>query len=136
MFKDTVGSPANPNSKNVQEERLNQMIELARNQQTTIDLDAAAALDNTKTLFVDVREPQQYQASHVAGAVHIPIDALLDGNGALPTDLKQPIITVCNLGNLSLSGMLILKSRGYEDVRSMNGGTLGWIDKGYPVETM
>ncbi|MCH8219108.1 MAG: pyridoxal-phosphate dependent enzyme [Planctomycetes bacterium] len=136
LFRNTVGSPANPNSKNVQEERLNRMIELARNQQTTIDLDAAAALDNTKTLFVDVREPQQYQASHVAGAVHIPIDALLDGNGALPTDLKQPIITVCNLGNLSLSGMLILKSRGYEDVRSMNGGTLGWIDKGYPVETM
>jgi cysteine synthase/rhodanese-related sulfurtransferase len=136
MFKDTVGSPANPSSKNVKEERLNQMIELARNEQTTVDLDAASTLDNTKTLFVDVRKSQQYQASHVAGAVHIPIDALLAGNGPLPEDHTQPIVTVCNRGNLSLSGMLILKSRGYTDVRSMNGGTLGWLDKGYPVETV
>jgi rhodanese-related sulfurtransferase len=133
LFKDTVGSPANPNSKNVQEERLNGMIELARNERTTIDLDEAMELDDA--LFVDVRATDQYQASHVAGAVHIPIDTLLAGNGQLPKKKDQLIVTVCNKGNLSLSGMLILKSRGYENVRSMNGGTLGWLDKGYPVET-
>jgi len=44
--------------------------------------------------------------------------------------LDQPIITVCNRGNLSLTGMLILKSKGYRNVKSLNGGTTGWLENG------
>jgi rhodanese-related sulfurtransferase len=32
-----------------------------------------------------------------------------------------------------VSGMLTLQSLGYRNVRSLNGGTLGWEDLGYPV---
>ena len=50
-------------------------------------------------------------------------------------DRDAPIITVCDRGNVSLLGVLYLVSLGYKNARSLNGGTLGWIDKGYPVES-
>jgi len=135
LFANTVGSPANPDSKNKKEEMLNRMIEIARNEINTIELDKAVRLKNDeKVLFVDVRSKTQYDASHVKGAIHIPIENLLAGDSALPKDHDHRIITVCNRGNLSMSGMLILKSLGYKNTCSLNGGTTAWIDDGNEVE--
>ena len=57
-----------------------------------------------------------------------------DRRGELPENLDAPMITVCNVGNASISGMLVLKSLGYRNVKSMNGGTAGWMDRGLPTE--
>jgi rhodanese-related sulfurtransferase len=40
---------------------------------------------------------------------------------------------VCDRGNLSISGMLFLQSLGYQNVRSLNGGTNAWADQGLPT---
>ena len=136
MFAQTSGSPANRNSINKKEALYNRIIELARNDQNTINLEAAYDLHRRPdVLFIDVREPDQFNAEHVAGAVNIPMELMLSGNGHLPSDYQQPIVTVCNQGNLSVSGVLILKSLGYANVKSLNEGTMGWMQKGYPMET-
>lgn len=132
LYQDTIGSSANPNSKNKQEELLNNMIELSRNGLNTIDLQEAFQLQSTgEPLFVDVRSPEQYQAAHINGAISIPMKDLPESD-QLPDNFQRPIITVCNRGNLSLSGMLVLKSMGYQNVKSLNGGTVGWLDEGLP----
>ena len=59
---------------------------------------------------------------------------LVGCRGELPENLDAPVITVCNVGNASISGMLVLKSLGYRNVKSMNGGTAGWMDRGLPTE--
>ena len=64
----------------------------------------------------------------------MPLDALSVRARELPGDREVPIITVCDRGNTSLSGTLFLKSLGYKNVRSMNGGTLAWMEKGLPTE--
>ena len=53
--------------------------------------------------------------------------------GELPEQREHPIVTVCNRGNLSISGMLVLQSLGYRNVRSLNGGTIAWAEQGLPT---
>src|SRR3990172_2688249 len=59
-----------------------------------ISLDEAkAALDSGSTIFVDVRSAESYQASHIAGAINIPLTDLETRLGEL--DPNQWIITYC-----------------------------------------
>lgn len=134
MFSDTIGSPANSESKNKKEELFEKLVEFSRNSKDTIELeDARQKRDTSAPVFIDVREDRQYRATHVTGAVNIPMSELDEKHQGLPENFDQEIITVCNKGNLSLSGLLVLKSMGYTNVKSLNGGTTGWVDKGYEV---
>jgi rhodanese-related sulfurtransferase len=51
----------------------------------------------------------------------------------LPERREHPIVTLCNRGNLSISGMLVLQSLGYHNVCSLNGGTIAWAEQGLPT---
>jgi len=134
MFENMVGSPAQSDIKNEKEELLDKMIELCRNDLNTIDLNEAYNIrSETNPIFIDVRSSDQYSATHIVDAINIPINILLLGNSELPKDKDYPIVTVCNVGNQSIEGLLILKSLGYSNVKSLNGGTTGWIVKGFPI---
>ncbi len=61
-------------------------------QRVSID-EAKAALDSGSAVFVDVRSVEAYQASHVSGAVNIPLEELEARLGEL--DKAQWIITYC-----------------------------------------
>ncbi|MEE9573416.1 MAG: rhodanese-like domain-containing protein, partial [Candidatus Neomarinimicrobiota bacterium] len=134
MFENMVGSPAQSDIINEKEELLNKMIELCRNDVNTIGLnDAYNIRSETNPIFIDVRSSDQYSATHIVDAINIPINNLLLGNNKLPKDKDYPIVTVCNVGNDSIEGLLILKSLGYSNVKSLNEGTTGWIVKGFPI---
>ncbi len=134
MFENMVGSPAQSDIKNEKEELLDKMIELCRNDLNTIGLNEAYNIrSETNPIFIDVRTSDQYSATHIVDAINIPINNLLLGNYKLPKDKDYPIVTVCNVGNQSIEGLLILKSLGYSNVKSLNGGTTGWIVKGFPI---
>ncbi|MCH8170673.1 MAG: pyridoxal-phosphate dependent enzyme [Bacteroidetes bacterium] len=134
MFENMVGSPTQSDIKNEKEELFDKMIELCRNDLNTIDLNEAYNIKSeTNPIFIDVRSSDQYSATHIVDAINIPINNLLLGNYKLPKDKDYPIVTVCNVGNQSIEGLLILKSLGYSNVKSLNGGTTGWILKGFPI---
>ena len=95
--------------------------------------DAQRQLEHGRTFVVDVRPSHQYREAHVPGAVSMPLAEMDDHRAALPEDRDTPILSVCQRGNASLSGLLFLKSLGYRNVRSMTGGTLAWREKGYAV---
>ena len=84
-------------------------------------------------VVVDVRSPEVYAKQHIRGALNLPTSELSGGEG-LPEDRSAPIVTVCNRGNMSLTGMLVLNFLGYTNVRSLNGGTFGWADEGGEVD--
>ena len=86
--------------------------------------------------LIDVREPQEYIASHIEGATLIPLGQLsvaaLEENGITPADY---IILYCRSGNRSAQAYGILNRLGYYAANSMAGGINGWISEDLPVIT-
>ena len=115
---------------------LDTMVENVRgNADLTIDVDAAHAQWQADRPFVlDVRPNDQYQEAHIPGAINRPLAQLGEHHAGLPGDLDAPILSVCQRGNASLSGVLFLKSLGYRNVRSITGGTLAWREKGFATD--
>ena len=138
VVKHLPGLTAQPAAKPGRDPLLEAMRENVRgNADLTVSVDEARALlQNGKPFVMDVRPYEQYREAHLPGAVNLPLKELGDGvaAAALPADRGAPVLSVCQRGNASLSGLLYLKSLGYRNVRSMTGGTLAWREKGYPVE--
>ena len=105
----------------------------------TIDVVAAhEQWQGEKPFVLDVRPTDQYAEAHIPGAVNMPLAELGENRqhlAVLPRDLDAPIFSVCQRGNASLSGVLFLKSLGYRNVRSLNGGTLAWREKGFATDS-
>ena len=105
----------------------------------TIDVDTAhEQWQRDKPFVLDVRPASEYDEAHIPGATHMPLPELGENSeylAVLPQDLDAPILSVCQRGNASLSGLLFLKSLGYRNVRSMTGGTLAWRDKGFATDS-
>ena len=116
---------------------LDKMVENVRGSaDLTIDIDAAhVQWQGGKSSVIDVRPSDQYREAHIPGAISMPLSELGEDLSALPSDLDAPILSVCQRGNASLSGVLFLKSLGYRDVRSIIGGTLAWREKGFGTDS-
>ena len=109
------------------------------NADLTIDVDTAhEQWQRDKPFVLDVRPASEYDEAHIPGATNMPLPELGENSeylAVLPQDLDAPILSVCQRGNASLSGLLFLKSLGYRNVRSMTGGTLAWRDKGFATDS-
>jgi len=129
--------PGQATSRSKHEQLLDQMIENVRaNANLTIDVASAHELWQKQEPFViDVRDHYDYRKTHVHGAVNIPLDELPDRMSELPEDRRTPVLTVCQRGNISLSGVLFLITLGYRNARSITGGTSAWQEMGYATES-
>ena len=119
------------------EQLLAEMIENVRaNADLTIDVAPAHELwQRVRPLVIDVRGHDTYRETHVDGAINIPLEELSSRASELPSDRGTPLLTVCDRGNISLPGVLVLATLGYRNVRSINGGTIAWQQMGYATES-
>jgi rhodanese-related sulfurtransferase len=78
---------------------------------------------------VDVREPEEWEAGHIDGAVHIPLSELLARLGDLP---DAQTLVVCKVGGRSAQAVAYLAQQGY-DVVNLDGGMLDWHGAGRPM---
>jgi molybdopterin/thiamine biosynthesis adenylyltransferase/rhodanese-related sulfurtransferase len=87
-------------------------------------------------VIVDVREPEEWGAGHIPGAVHVPKSYLESRiEGAVPDHAKH-VVLYCASGNRSAwAARTLIEDLGYEHVESMTGGFTLWKDRGYAVET-
>jgi rhodanese-related sulfurtransferase len=83
--------------------------------------------------MLDVRQPEEWDAGHIPGAVLIPLDDLQSRLNEVPKD--KEIVVVCRSGNRSATGRDILLNAGYPKVTSMGGGMNQWSAAGLPVVT-
>jgi rhodanese-related sulfurtransferase len=84
-------------------------------------------------LVVDVREPSEWAAGHIFGAMLIPLGDLPARLSELPRNLT--IVVVCHSGNRSAQGRDILLAAGFPSVTSMDGGMTAWLAANRPVVT-
>ena len=89
---------------------------------------AEAVIDGAA--IIDVREPGEYAAGHVPGAVPIPMGQL--PNRMAELDRGAPVYVVCASGNRSATMTGFLRNAGF-DAYSVAGGTSGWARSGRPV---
>jgi len=81
--------------------------------------------------IVDVREPYEWEAGHIDGAIHIPLADVMAGReqGTLSTD--RPVVLVCRSGNRSELATLMLQARGFE-AHNLEGGMERWAASDLP----
>ena len=79
---------------------------------------------------VDVREPYEWVAGRIEGAVHIPLNSLMSGAGS-DLDRNRPVVMVCRTGNRSELAALMMQARGFE-AYNLEGGMEAWAREGLP----
>ena len=94
-----------------------------------IDVEELAAVRESGVL-VDVREPDEYVAGHVPGAVPIPMGQLATRMGEI--DQTSPVFVICASGNRSGAMTDLLRGAGFDAV-SVAGGTGAWTRSGRPL---
>jgi rhodanese-related sulfurtransferase len=98
-------------------------------------IDAAELNDRLKNgkrpLVIDVRQPDEFRAGHIAGAKLIPLNKLNNRIKELPQN--KEIVCVCASGNRSGSAARMLVKAGYNAV-NMRGGMISWRRANLPVK--
>ena len=89
---------------------------------------------NTSAKLIDVREDNEWDAAHAAGAVHL-------GKGIIERDIETTVpdkdtelILYCGGGYRSALVADVLQKMGYTNVYSMAGGWKAWKESGGETE--
>ena len=79
-------------------------------------------------LVVDMRQPWEYEAGHIPGAVSIFIQEIPARLAEIPKD--KDVVFQCWHGNTSLQASAFLIDQGWDGQRiaSLSGGMAGWVE--------
>lgn len=107
--------------------------EAKRNIREISPQETAAALERGDTILIDVRDADEWQEGHIAGAKNFSRGTVeLEIEEAAP-DLSTPIIAHCGGGGRSALVAESLQRMGYTNVKSMAGGFKAWKATGLPT---
>jgi len=87
---------------------------------------------NESVVYLDVREPNEWNLGRMPQAIHLP-RGNLEGKVEGMIDRNQKVVVYCARGNRSALAALTMKQMGYQNVASMSRGFLGWADIGGEV---
>ena len=88
--------------------------------------DAKARIDSGDTLIIlDVRTQEEFDAGHIAGAILVPNETIIDEQPELLPDLDAEILVYCRSGNRSGQAANKLIAMGYTNVVDF-GGIIDW----------
>lgn len=89
-----------------------------------------AALADDSAQVIDVREPYEWDAGRIDGALHIELEHLASNAAKIDTD--RPVIFHCRLGSRSAMAAQAFRGVGI-DAYSMAGGLQRWADEDRPL---
>jgi rhodanese-related sulfurtransferase len=98
--------------------------------------------ENPELLIVDVREPYEFDAMHIAGSINVPRGILesaceWDYEETIPELVQardREVVVVCRSGYRSVLAAHAMQVLGYRDVVSLQTGLRGWKDYDQPLE--
>ena len=96
---------------------------------------------NPDLLVVDVREPEEFAAMHIAGSLNVPRGILESAaewdyeetEPGLVTAREREVVVVCRSGYRSVLAAHSLQLLGFENVVSLKTGLRGWKDYEQPL---
>jgi len=103
--------------------------------------DLAEKINDENLLLIDIREPYEYQAMHIAGAINVPRGILEtaceygyeETVPALVEARDKPVVLVCRSGNRSVFAAHVMQQMGYQQPLSLKTGLRGWNDFEQPL---
>jgi len=92
-------------------------------------------------LLLDIREPYEFAAMHIAGALSVPrgiLETACDyGYEETVPELvearERPIVVICRSGNRSVLAAHVMQLMGYRSPCSLKTGLKGWNDFEQPL---
>jgi rhodanese-related sulfurtransferase len=84
-------------------------------------------------IFVDIREPNEWNLGHIPGATLLP-RGLLEQRIEGIADRDRRVVLYCASGNRTALAADTLQQMGYTKVESMAGGFRGWCEAGGEIE--
>jgi rhodanese-related sulfurtransferase len=96
--------------------------------------EAKAQLDKGGAVFLDCREPSEYEAGHIPGAMNIPRGMLEFKIAEKIPDKNTRILMYCKTGGRASLSCCSIDQMGYKNVVSIDGGWKAWEKAKYPVE--
>lgn len=85
---------------------------------------ACELMDQGKVTFVDIRDPQSFDAAHIKNACRLDNTNVQDF--VKNTDKALPLVVVCYHGMSSQSAAQFLADQGFQEVYSLDGGFEFW----------
>lgn len=97
--------------------------------------DLKAAIDKKENaVILDVREPGEYAAGHLPGAINIPRGLLeFAVSGKIP-DVNAKIYVYCKTGGRAALATKTLQDMGYTNSILVPLAYADWVKSGYPIE--
>lgn len=108
-----------------------------RNKGAFHELDAAqvhALLRSRQAVLIDVREPGEFEAERIPGALLFPLSGF-DPQG-LPLDGSKRIILQCGTGRRSAQAAQRLLESGIDEASHLAGGLKAWKEAGLPLTSL
>jgi rhodanese-related sulfurtransferase/molybdopterin-guanine dinucleotide biosynthesis protein A len=96
-----------------------------------VDIEELARRRAAGVVVLDVRNPDEYEAGHVPGAVLLPLGELNERWQEVP---EGDVLVICKSGARSARAVEALNGVG-RTTANVAGGTMAWIEAGHPVVT-
>jgi rhodanese-related sulfurtransferase len=84
-------------------------------------------------VYLDVREPNEWNLFRIPGAVHVPLARVRDHVGKTIA-LERRVIVYCARGGRAVLAADTMRELGYADVASIAGGVMAWVNAGGELE--
>jgi rhodanese-related sulfurtransferase len=95
------------------------------------DLTPAQVAELGDVQLIDVRTDPEWEAGHLAGARHVPLEQV--GTVAGEIDQGRPVVFYCRVGERSALAAEAFRGAGF-DAYTMAGGLVAWVEEGRPLE--
>ncbi len=91
------------------------------------------ALKSGTAMLVDVREPEEYEAEHIAGAISMPVSAF-DAAAVVRKAGKRDVIFMCRSGKRAAGIHGLFTAETGQEAACLEGSIIGWKEAGLPVK--
>ena len=106
----------------------------SRVREVTVAETQARTQENREAKLIDVREDNEWEAAHAAGAIHLGKGIIERDIEAAVPDKNAELILYCGGGYRSALAADVLQKMGYTNVFSMAGGWKAWKEAGAEIE--
>ena len=85
-----------------------------------------ALAGDEKILLLDVRTPEEFQTSHIPGAVNVPHTEAAQWLSNQDASRDQDVVVYCETGRRSTIVQQLLVEKGFTSVRRLDGDMKAW----------